>query len=154
MKSAIIKKYTLAFFISFISATACYAQLEHQSYIHALTDLRAARWLIDQRPQGEQPSDEEKTAMHSIEVAVAVIINADIDDGHYFGQHPEPGVDNIDIAGKEARIERAAELLRKARTDVRHDDDDAFHGGLKAKTIAYIEEAMRSTEKLGPLASR
>ena len=120
----------------------------HSAYLHALTDLRAARWLIANRPGGWAQTDNEAMAIHAIEVAVYEIIKADIDDGKYYNSVPD--MPDINIPDRQGRIERAIELIRKARADVNLDDDDTFAGGLKLRELTRIDEAMRLAEKALP----
>jgi hypothetical protein len=136
-------KRLLIISISFMWAQSVMAD-GHSAYLHALTDLRAARWLIANRPGGWAQTDNEAMAIHAIEVAVFEIIKADIDDGKYYNDVPD--LPNINIPDRQGRIQRAIELIRKARTDVNLDDDDTFAGGLKLRELSHIDEALRLTE--------
>ena len=138
--------------IVFFSCCGVSAQAEHRGYMNALKDLRAARWLIDQREPGNDPSTGETAAMHSIEVAVAYIINADIDDGKYYRDYPD--VAGVDLDTQAERIQRAMQLLAKARADVKLEEEANFYGGLQAHVITNIDDAVRYTEQLQALADK
>lgn len=151
MKKSILTKLLLKWLLV-ISVAIIWTQPTkadgHSAYLHALTDLRAARWLIANRPGGWAQTDNEAIAIHAIEVAVYEIIKADIDDGKYYNDAPD--LPNINIPDRQGRIQRAIELIRKARADVNLDDDDTFAGGLKLRELSHIDEALRLTENALP----
>ena len=118
---------------------------EQTAYIHALKNLRAARWFIATRPGGGDMTDQEVTAMHEIELAVSAIIKSDIDDGKYYKDVPE--VEGLTIADREGRLDRAIDLLKKAMADLDLDATGAYAGGLKIKVLTHIKEAIRQTQK-------
>jgi tetratricopeptide (TPR) repeat protein len=150
MKNTVLAKSSARYMLIILMALMTISAMAdtHSAYLHALTDLRAARWLIANRPGGWALTDNEAAAIHAIEVAVYEIIKADIDDGKYYNDVPD--LPNIDIPDRQGRIQRAIELIRKARTDVNLDDDDTFAGGLKVRALAHIDEALRLTEKALP----
>src|ERR1700722_4256112 len=59
---------------------------DHPAYLHALTDLRAARANL-QRPDGGELRDQEKKAIHEIDDAIAEIKKASIEDGKDLNDH-------------------------------------------------------------------
>jgi len=119
---------------------------EHRGYMHALTELRAARWLIDQHSADSKQTADEIEAMHAIELTVSAIIKASIDDGKYFKDKPD--MDNITFSDKAARLKRAVELLRKAYADINQNEDATFHNNLKGRTTKHINEAIITTQKV------
>jgi hypothetical protein len=54
---------------------------KHPFYLHALSDLRAARWLIEHRPGDAVVSGQEDVAVAEIDKAIGEIKRAAIDDG-------------------------------------------------------------------------
>jgi hypothetical protein len=132
--------------IFILMAMSASAQEEHTAYLHALADLRGARWLIVQRTDNSQPPQEQTDAVHAIELTVSGIIRASIDDGKYYKDHPE--LPNIDIVEFDGRMLRAMELLRKAHADINHEDDDSFAKSLKDNSLAHIDDAVKSLQKL------
>src|ERR1700761_2060023 len=98
------------------------AQARHPAYLHALTDLRAARWLIEHRPGDWAQTGDEMEAVHRIDAAINEIRKASIDDGKNLADHP-PLDERPDHRG---RIHEAVEYLRKARADVSGAESNGF----------------------------
>jgi hypothetical protein len=116
---------------------------DHPAYLHALSDLRAARWKIDHRPADDwKQSADEKEAVARIDEAIAEIKKASIDDGKDLSDHPK--VD--DHPGRIGRLHDAVDFLKKAREDVNREEDNGFAQGLKARALKHINEAIRRTE--------
>ena len=137
-------KTLLVFFLLMASSFAAMAD-EQTAYIHALKNLRAARWFIATRPGGGDMTDQEVAAMHEIELAVAAIIKCDIDDGKYYKDIPE--VDGLTIPDREGRLQRAIDLLKKATADLDLDATGAYAGGLKVRVLTHVKEAIKQTQK-------
>src|ERR1700734_745230 len=53
----------------------------HPYYLHALSDLRAARWMIEHRPGNWAQTQDEIEAVHRIDAAIGEIKKASIEDG-------------------------------------------------------------------------
>src|SRR5471032_299417 len=67
---------------------------KHPAYLHALSDLRAARWMLEHRPGDPAVSAQEDVAISEIDGAIAEIKRAAIDDGKDIHDHPNvQGVD-------------------------------------------------------------
>jgi predicted RNase H-like HicB family nuclease len=115
---------------------------DHPSYLHALSDLRAARWMIDHRPGNWQQNIAEKEAVTQIDQAIDVIKKASIDDGKDINDHPAVD-EKPDHAG---RLQSAADFLEKARSDVNQEEDNAFANGLKGQSFRHISQALTWTK--------
>jgi hypothetical protein len=115
---------------------------DHPYYLHALSDLRAARWMIEHRPGDWQRTDDEIAAVKRIDEAISDIKKASIDDGKNLSDHP-PVDEKTDHVG---RLHEAVDFLRKARSDVNQEEDNIFADGLKDRTLRHINEAIRRTE--------
>jgi hypothetical protein len=116
---------------------------DHPYYLHALSDLRAARWMIEHRPGDWQKTDDEVAAVKEIDAAINEIKKASIDDGKDLNDHPK--VDEIpDHIG---RLHAAVDFLKKARKDVNQEEDNVFADGLKDRSLRHISEAIKSTKK-------
>jgi hypothetical protein len=116
---------------------------QHPAYLHALSNLRAARWLIEHRPGNWQQTNDEMEAVKRIDAAIAEIKKAAIEDGKNLEDHP--GVeDRRDHGG---RLRLAIEYLRKAHADVDKEEDNGFAQGLRARAMGHIDGAIRATEK-------
>ncbi len=66
---------------------------KHPAYLHALSDLRAARWLLEHRPGDAAVSSREDVGIAEIDAAIGEIKKAAIDDGKDL--HDHPGVQDI-----------------------------------------------------------
>ena len=145
MKSSnypIFKKLCLAFLLVMTSAFAAKAA-DHPYYLHALSDLRAARWMIEHRPGNWQQTMEEINAVKEIDAAIKELKEASIVDGKNIDDHP-PVDERNDHQG---RLHEAADFLRKARKDISHDEDNKFAQGLQARAYMHIDGAINATKK-------
>src|ERR1700722_6123962 len=78
-------------FFSFVSvnrASAANVAGPHPYYLHALSDLRAARWMIEHRPGNWVQTQDEIAAVHRIDAAIGEIKKASIEDGKNLQDHP------------------------------------------------------------------
>ena len=116
---------------------------EHPYYLHALTDLRSARWMLDHRPGNWQQTEDEKEAVRRIDAAINEIKKASIDDGKDLNDHP-PLDEKPEHIG---RLRAALEFLEKARQDVNQEEDNRFADGLKDRSLQHINEAINRTRK-------
>lgn len=116
---------------------------KHPAYLHALTDLRAARWLLEHRPGDARVSGHEDEAIGAIDAAIGEIKHAAIDDGKDI--HDHPGVDAPAEYG--GRLHRADEILHKTRNDVAREEDDPALRGLRNHAVEHIDEAIRQTDR-------
>jgi hypothetical protein len=115
---------------------------KHPFYLHALTDLRAARWMLEHRPGDAAVSAQEDVAVTEIDKAIGEIKKAAIDDGKDI--HDHPGVDLPN--DRPGRLHKAAELLRKVHSDVAREEDDPMTRGLRNRAVMHIDEALHATE--------
>src|SRR5580658_7324054 len=116
---------------------------KHPYYLHALTDLRAARWLLEHRPGDARVSGHEDEAIGAVDAAINEIKHAAIDDGKDI--HDHPGVDAPAEYG--GRLHRASEILHKTRNDVAREEDDPALRGLRNRAVGHIDEAIRQTDR-------
>jgi hypothetical protein len=116
----------------------------HPAYLHALSDLRAARWLIEHRTgDWAQVADEHESVRH-IDVAINEIKGAAIDDGKNLYDHP-PVDEHPDHRG---RIHAALEYMRKARADISREETNAYANGLRDRAIAHIDAAIAAAHRV------
>lgn len=115
----------------------------HPAYLHALTDLRTARWLIEHRPGDARVSDDEDVAITRIDEAIGDIKRAAIDDGKDLGDHP-PVDARLDRRG---RLHRAEDLLRKAHADIGREEDDPSTRGLRDRAVQHVDQAIAATHR-------
>ena len=115
---------------------------KHPAYLHALTDLRSARWMLEHRPGDPAVSGREDQSITEIDAAIGEIKRAAIDDGKDI--HAHAGVDAP--ADRPGRLHKALELLRKAHDDVAREEDDPATRGLRDRSVGHIDGAIHATE--------
>jgi hypothetical protein len=129
--------------ISVISKANTSSYGEHPYYLHALSDLRAARWMIEHRPGNWDRTVDEVEAVKQIDAAINEIKKASIEDGKNLEDHP-PVDERNDHNG---RLHEAVDFLRKARQDVGHDEDNKFAQGLQARAYMHIDNAISAAKR-------
>ena len=130
--------------VAFVTCLApvAFAQGEHPAYLHALSDLRAARWLLEHVPGDWVRVNDEINAVRKIDDAINEIKRASIDDGKDLNYHP--AVD--ERADHPGRLHDALDILRKARADINQEEDNAAIKGLRGRAAQHINEAIRFVE--------
>ena len=116
----------------------------HPAYLHALTDLRTARWQLEKRKGDPQVKWDEAAAIREIDACIAEIKQAAIDDGKNLADHPHEDAGNLD---RNARLHDALRLLRKARHDISEREDNSYAQGLRARALGHLDRAIQFTEQ-------
>jgi len=111
----------------------------HPAYLHALTDLRTARALLERPTHNVEVKWEDHRAIGQIDAAIREIRDAAIDDNKPIGDHPplDARLHHRD------RIRAAIEILDKAARDIEQREDNQFARGMRDRAIAHIREAVR-----------
>jgi hypothetical protein len=115
---------------------------DHEFYVRALSDLRAARWMIEHRPGNWEKTKNEINAVKEIDEAIKSIKDAAIDDGKSIDDHPS-------LDEKPERIDRlhaADDFLKKAHEDLDQENDDAFANGLRNRSYEHIDAAIMAVK--------
>jgi hypothetical protein len=130
--------------LAFVLPLAAHADLpgKHPAYLHALSDLRAARWMLEHRPGDGAVSAQEDVAISEIDAAIHEIKKAAIDDGKDI--HDHPGVN--DVADRPGRLHKALDLLHKTHDDVAREEDDPMVKGLRNRAVGHIDAAIGATK--------
>lgn len=116
---------------------------KHPYYLHALTDLRTARWMVEHRPGDAAVSGGEDITVGEIDAAINDIKKAAINDGKDLHDHPQ-----VDVPGdRPGRLHKALELLRKVHGDVAREEDDPMTRGLRDRAVGHIDNAIHATEQ-------
>ena len=115
---------------------------KHPAYLHALSDLRTARWMLEHRPGDAAVSRHEDAAITEIDKAIGEIKHAAIDDGKDLHDHP-----GTDVADRPGRLHKALELLRQVHSDVAREEDDPMTRGLRNRAVGHIDAAIHETER-------
>jgi hypothetical protein len=114
----------------------------HPFYLHALSDLRDARWILEHRPGGYRVSEHESAAIFAIDEALREIRRAAIEDGKNVYDRPR-----ADLApDRSGMFHQALELLRRAHGDVAREEDDPAAIGLRNRAVGHIDRAIHETE--------
>jgi hypothetical protein len=135
----------LAFSASIASLSASAADLpgRHPAYLHALTDLRAARWNLEHRPGDAAVSAQEDVAIVETDRAIQEAKRAAAEDGKSLENHP-PEDAALDRPG---RLHHAKELLEKARGDVHEEEDNPETRDLRNRINEHIKLALQATDR-------
>lgn len=119
---------------------AAHAELpgDHPEYLHALTDLRDARWNLEHRPGNAAVSAGEDAAIVEIDRAIDEVKHAAREDGKNLYAHPQADA-RLNNPG---RLHRAVELLEKARNDLAREEDNPEARGLRHRAVEHVEHAI------------
>ena len=115
----------------------------HPAYLHALTDLRDARWNLEHRPGDAAVSAQEDVAIVEIDRAINDAKVAASEDGKNIYQHP-PEDARLDFRG---RLHHADELLHKAHNDVAQAETNGGAVDLRNRVLGHIDAAIQATER-------
>jgi len=140
-----IKKLALVFMTAGLLPLAAHADLpgKHPAYLHALTDLRDARWNLEHRPGDAAVSAQEDVAITEIDRAINEAKRAAAEDGKNLANHPAEDA-RLDHPG---RLHHALEFLRKAKADVRQEEDNPEARRLRNAVVVHIDRAIQATQR-------
>jgi hypothetical protein len=116
---------------------------KHPAYVHALSDLREARWMLEHRPGDAAVSAHESEAIGEIDRAIQELTTAAIDDGKNVHSHPPANLP----ADNRGRLHKAADLLRTARNDTYREEDNPSARGLRDRALGHVDAALHATER-------
>ena len=116
---------------------------KHPYYLHALTDLRTARWMLEHRPGDAAVSGQEDVAITEIDAAIGEIKRAAIEDGKDIHDHPKMDAPH----DRPGRLHKALEILRKTHDDVAREEDDPMTKGLRNRAVGHIDGAIHATQR-------
>jgi hypothetical protein len=125
----------LAFLLP-VASQQLLAEGHHPHYMHALSDLRFARSLL-QRPNGGELGVQEREAIREIDEAIAALKVAAIDDGKGLEDHA-PVDPHWPWAG---RLHKAREVLDRAIGDCSKEEDNPTTRGLQARILEHLHKA-------------
>ncbi len=112
----------------------------HPGYLHAMSDLRTAYWMLQHHDAGDpEMYRAQRASMNDIRAAYTEMKNASILDDKDIDQHPPAQLRFDDHHG---RVVKAMELLRKARTDISVEEEDPEARGLRNRAIMHINDAI------------
>jgi len=109
---------------------------KHPGYLHALTDLRTARWLLSHQAGDAKVYGGEDVAISEIDAAIGEIKKASIDDGKDLNDHPP-----VDVKEHGSRLLKAMEAIQKAHDDINHEEDNPEVAQLRHQALDHIQRA-------------
>jgi len=115
---------------------------KHPAYLHALTDLRAARWFLYHQAGDAKVYADEDVGITEIDAAINEIKRAGIDDGKDINDHP-----NVDVHEHGSRLLKSIETLKKARSDIAKEEDNPDVLKLRDRAWGHIDHAIHAAEK-------
>ena len=134
----------LALAASFTALSAHAADLpgKHPAYLHALTDLRGARWNLEHRPAHAAVSTQEDVAIVETDRAIKEAKVAAMEDGKNIDDHPREDA-HLDRPG---RLHHALEMLQKAKNDVAREEDNPETRDLRNRIVEHTDLAIAATK--------
>jgi hypothetical protein len=115
----------------------------HPAYLHALSDLRAARHYLNDGWAWAPVKHDDDEAIREIDAAINEIKRASIDDGKGLND-PFPIDTSISPRG---RFHKANELLWKAHNDLARAEDVPESRGLRDRAIGHVDHAHGLVDK-------
>src|SRR5579872_2380176 len=106
------------------------ARADHPAYLHALSDLRYARALLE-RPARPDVKWDENAAIGEVDAAIREIKGASIDDSKPLEDHP-PIDANV---GHRDRLRNAMNLLHRSAGDIEQREDNGWNNGLRGRAL-------------------
>lgn len=126
----------MAIIVASCAAPAPSRAQEHPHYLHALSDLRLARALLDRQQEWNVMRDQ-YAAIGEIDHAIGEIKRASIDDHKDLYEHP-PIDARLDHRG---RLRRVMELLDSVERDLHAEEDNYAALGWRDAAIHHVNEA-------------
>jgi hypothetical protein len=122
-----------------LSPAAAEAQVPgpHPAYLHALSDLRAARHYLNDGWAWEPVRRDDNAAIHEIDAAIGEIKRAAIDDGKGMN---DPFQIDTHLSAHD-RFRKANELLFSAHNDLAKAEDVPQARGLRDRAIGHVDRA-------------
>jgi len=114
---------------------------DHPGYLHALSDLRAARWSLGHRPGETAVSIQEDIAITEIDRAIGEVKKAAREDAKNLGVRSQEDA-SLDRPG---RLHHAVELLQQVHSDLDHDEDNPETRSLKHRALEHVDLAVEAT---------
>ena len=117
---------------------------QHPAYLHAMSNLRQAYWLIERHDDWDSPAKpEEARAANEIRAAYQELKQAAIVDDKDIDDQPPP---NFPWGDHRGRLHKAMDLLRDSHNQVSGEEDTPQARGLRDRAVKHIDEAGRWTD--------
>ena len=109
----------------------------HPAYLHALSDLRAARHYLNDGRSWAPVRHDDDAAIRQIDAAIGEIKKAAIDDGKGVN---DPFTIDARLSPHD-RFRKAKELLASAQNDLSRAEDVPESRGLRDRAIGHVDQA-------------
>ena len=139
LKSAKYLTLLLLLGLASLPATAQMQPGRHPGYLHALSDIRTARWLLTRQPGDRKVYEDETLAIEEIDAAIGELKRAAIDDGKNLNDH-QP----VDAKEHGSRLLRAMEALDRAHADINQEEDNPQDRGWRRAASEHVERARKA----------
>jgi hypothetical protein len=114
---------------------------QHPGYLHAMSDLRTAYWLVQHRGADDPVQRaEEAQALNEIRAAYQQLKQASIMDNKDIEDQPPPDFVWGDHGG---RLHKAEDLLQQAHNEIGLEEDNPAARGLRNRATVHIDNAGR-----------
>jgi len=135
---------SIALLTGLVPLTSMAQQLpgKHPGYLHSLTDLRTARWLLSHQPGDAKVYGGEDVAITEVNAAIGEIKKASIDDGKDLNDHPA-----VDVKEHGSRLLRAIETLKAAHADISKEEDNPEVRELRHRALEHIDRALKAADQ-------
>lgn len=117
---------------------------KHPAYLHALSDLRLYRYLLDRASPNPVFDAERQHAIAEIDAAIREIEAASIEEGKNINFRPPADAELT--PGN--RFRKAREAGNAAWADINREEDNDFAHGLKHRALNHIEEANHTIDHI------
>jgi hypothetical protein len=116
----------------------------HPKYLHAMSDLRTAYWLIAHHEQADPVArPEERQALKEVGRAYQDLKDASIVDEKDIADQPPADMNYYDHRG---RLHHALDLLHEARNDIMGEEEDPAARGFRRGALKDIDKAIHATD--------
>lgn len=114
----------------------------HPGYLHALTDLRTARWLMARQPGDRNVYADEDVGITEVNAAIQELKRASFEDDKDLHDHAAS-----DTLEHGSRLLRAIEALTQARNDIAQEEDNPEVRALRNRAFEHIDNALHSAKR-------
>jgi hypothetical protein len=115
---------------------------DHPHYLHALSDMRYARNLIE-RPDAPNVVADERNAIFELDASISELKQAALDDWKPISETP-PVDTNLDRGG---RLHQALEVLGRARNDMNREEDNFAARAWRNRAVSHLDQAINYVRK-------
>jgi hypothetical protein len=125
-----------------LAPAGAHAQGRHPRYLHARTDLRTTQFYLRMREEANVTRNLHAADLE-VEAAVKEVDRAAVIDHKDLDEHP--GVDAR--LGRKDRFRKIVDLLRSARADIEHEEDNPRAREWRDRAFLHIDQALNAVHR-------